>query len=236
MAICFNGFIFELNYTNKLDMTIHKEGYATLMVSGILFAIVTWVLCRYVCWLCWPIGLVLLALWLFLVSFFRNPDRKLKGLLPDKILCPADGKIVVIEETEENEYFKDKRLMVSVFMSPLNVHVNRNPVSGIVRYFKYHPGKYLAAWEPKASTVNERTTTEYETTGGKSILIRQVAGALARRIVWYVGEGNKVIQGEDMGFIKLGSRVDLYLPVGTKVLVKIGDVVKGNITEIAEWK
>jgi phosphatidylserine decarboxylase len=150
------------------------------------------------------------------------------------VLCPADGKVVVIEETEEPEFLKDKRIQVSVFMSPVNVHVNRNPISGVVKYFKYHPGKYLVAWHPKSSTENERTTVVTENKVGQQVLFRQIAGALARRIVWYVKEGDKVEQGEQFGFIKFGSRVDVFLPLGSKINVEIGEVVKGGTTILAE--
>ncbi len=152
----------------------------------------------------------------------------------DKLICPADGKVVVIEETTETEYFKDKRLQVSIFMSPLNVHVNRNPMSGVVKYFKYHPGKYLVAWHPKSSTENERTTVVLGNNRGE-ILMRQIAGALARRICWYIKEGDNVTQNGEFGFIRFGSRVDIYLPVGTKVDVKIGDVVQGGVTTLAHF-
>jgi len=149
-----------------------------------------------------------------------------------KIFAPADGKVVVIEETMESEYFNDKRLQVSIFMSPLNVHVNRNPISGIVNYIKHHEGKYLVAWHPKSSSENERTTVVIENDGAE-VLLRQIAGAVAKRIVNYLEEGEQVIQGKDMGFIKFGSRVDLFLPIDTKLNVKIGDKVKGNRTIIA---
>ena len=148
-------------------------------------------------------------------------------------MAPADGKVVVIEEVEETEYFKDKRIQVSIFMSPFNVHINRNPISGIVKYAKYHAGLYLVAWHPKSSTENERTTVVYEKANGMQILMRQIAGALARRIVYYVKEGDSVVQGNEMGFIKFGSRVDLFLPIGTKIDVKLNDVVKGGKSTIA---
>jgi phosphatidylserine decarboxylase len=150
----------------------------------------------------------------------------------EKIVAPADGKVVVIEETYEPEYFKDKRLQVSIFMSPLNVHVNRNPISGEVKYMKYHPGKYLVAWHPKSSTENERTTMVIGNSK-MELLVRQIAGALARRICYYVKEGDTVMQNDEFGFIRFGSRVDLFFPVGTKIDVKIGEIVKGGITVIA---
>ena len=217
-------------------MKIHKEGYPTLLISAVLLGALGYYCYTSLGTLGMLIAIVFAGLWLFLVSFFRDPSRPLAALPSNAVNCPADGKIVVIEETEEAEYFKDRRLMVSVFMSPLNVHINRNPVSGIVKYFTYHPGKYLAAWNPKSSTLNERTTTVYETKSGQQILMRQVAGALARRIVWYVDNGTPVTQGEEMGFIKLGSRVDLYFQLGTEVNVALDEVVKGNITKIATLK
>jgi phosphatidylserine decarboxylase len=213
-------------------MYIHREGAPTLILSGILTA--TFMI---VCYLYLPspyyyIGwILLLGLYIFLISFFRNPARPLtprEGM----INCPADGKIVVIEETEEKEVLKKRCKMVSIFMSPLNVHVNRNPVTGKVAYAKYHPGKYLAAWNPKASEENERTTIAYDTHDHR-IVMRQVAGALARRIVFYIKEGDQVTMGDEMGFIKFGSRVDLYLPLNARINVKIGQMVKGNVDVIA---
>lgn len=171
---------------------------------------------------------------LFCLQFFRNPVRVIGKADNGLIYAPADGKVVVIEEAEETEYLKERRIQVSIFMSPLNVHVNRNPVGGKVEYCKYHPGKYLVAWHPKSSSENERTTVVYNTDGRK-LLMRQIAGAVARRIVCYLREGQEVVQGEDMGFIKLGSRVDLFLPLDAKIEVKMGDVVKGNQTLIARW-
>ena len=168
-----------------------------------------------------------------ILQFFRDPKRTFT-IDEGKIIAPADGKVVVIEETEEGEYFKDKRLQVSIFMSPVNVHINRYPIAGKVAFFKYHPGKFLAAWEPKSSTDNERTTVVVEHKNGKQILFRQIAGALARRIVWYCKEGDTAQQCQEMGFIKFGSRVDLFLPLGTKLHVKIGDVVKGSQTALGD--
>ena len=150
------------------------------------------------------------------------------------MISPADGKVVVIEEVEADEYFTDKRIQVSVFMSPFNVHVNRNPVGGLVKYFKYHQGKYLVAWHPKSSTENERTTTVIETPSKREILFKQIAGALAKRIVWYVKEGQQVNQATEMGFIKFGSRVDLLLPLDSKIKVELNQKVKGGCTVIAE--
>jgi len=213
-------------------MSIHREGTATLVISAIVLAVVNAIIYIYAPSL-FPFFLIVsIALYLFLISFFRYPDRSVKQISDDIFLCPCDGKVVVIEETEEMEYFKDKRLQVSIFMSPLNVHVNWHTTSGNIEYYKYHPGKYLAAWNPKSSTENERTTTVYNYGTGK-VLVRQVAGALARRIVCYAQQGTDIKQGDELGFIKFGSRMDLYFPLGTKIDVAIDDVVKGNITQIA---
>lgn len=169
----------------------------------------------------------------FVMMFFRNPKRRLFNE-EGAIIAPADGKVVVIEETTENEYFKDRRLQVSIFMSVKNVHINRTPISGQVKYFKYHPGKYLLAWNPKSSTENERTTYVIEDEDDNmEILMRQIAGTVARRIKFYVEEGDEVTQGAEFGFIKFGSRVDLYLPLDSKVEVNIGEKVKGGQTVIA---
>lgn len=180
----------------------------------------------------WPLVALSFIFYALILQFFRNPVRTIRVADNGLVYAPADGKVCVIEETVEEEFFKDKRLQVSIFMSPVNVHVNRNPVSGLVRYFRYHPGKYLVAWHPKSSTENERTSIVYDT-GSAQILMRQVAGALARRIRWYIGEGEQVAQGADMGFIKFGSRVDLYLPLNAKVEVKMDEMVKGNQTVVA---
>ena len=217
-------------------MTIHKEGYTTIALS-ILFIFVINALVEYklgdVTWLRWLVYILSFALFITVLQFFRNPSRVFTTG-DNLVICPADGKVVVIEETEEGEYFKDKRLQVSIFMSPINVHINRNPISGTVKFFKYHPGKYLAAWNPKSSTENERTTTVVEHKNGTPVLFRQIAGALARRIVWYLKEGDEVVQTEQFGFIKFGSRVDIFLPIGTDVRLVMGQVVKGGITVLAE--
>jgi phosphatidylserine decarboxylase len=219
-------------------MKFHKEGYPTLLVailfSTILisiaklffpqFAIAYWFACVLS-------GFLLIVV----VQFFRHPTR-VHTINDNAIVAPADGEVVVIEETEEGEYFKDNRIQVSIFMSPVNVHVNRFPISGEVTYAKYHTGKFLVASLPKASTENERTTIVVKHTAkNKSVLFRQVAGALARRIVMYCKEGDQAKQCSEMGFIKFGSRVDLYLPLDVKLNVKIGDVVKGSQTVIAEF-
>lgn len=212
---------------------IHKEGHRIL----ISLAIILGALNLIVLWL-FPIGLVVstiisVVLFLLVLQFFRNPTREILIADDNTVYAPADGKIVTIEETQENEYFNDKRLQVSIFMSPTNVHVNRNPISGTINYFKYHSGKYLVAWHPKSSTENERTTVVIDN-GEEEILLRQIAGAVAKRIVNYVNIGDKVEQGDDMGFIKFGSRVDLYLPLDAKIEVSIGQKVKGNKTVIAK--
>ena len=211
---------------------IHKEGYFTLIISAIVLFVASGLIYTFFPPIIWFSTLVFLALWLFLVSFFRNPKRTIDQYADDIVYCPADGKIVVIENTNESEVLKDERIQVSIFMSPLNVHVNRNPISGKVTFFKYHPGAFYKAWNPKASTENERTTVMIENPKGK-VLFRQIAGALARRIMWYVSQGDEVKQGEDMGFIKLGSRVDVFLPKDAKVEVEMGQMVSGNKTVLA---
>jgi phosphatidylserine decarboxylase len=178
--------------------------------------------------------LLALALFVLVLQFFRHPARPVPRLDDTLLYAPADGKVVVVEQTIEQEYFKEPRLQVSIFMSPLNVHVNRTPVSGEVVYAKYHPGRYLFAWNPKSSTDNERTTLVLRTTGGTEILLRQIAGALARRIVCYPLLGERLSQGAEFGFIKFGSRVDIFLPLETELQVRIGDVVKANRTVIGK--
>lgn len=178
------------------------------------------------------IQIISLLFLILVLQFFRNPQR-LTNIDDKKIIAPVDGKVVVIEEVFESEYFKEKRLMVSIFMSPINVHVTRYAMNGIIKFSKYHPGKYLVAWHPKASEENERTTVVIENPAFGEVLYRQIAGALARRIVNYAKEGMQVIQGEDAGFIKFGSRVDLYLPLGTEINVKLNQKAVGGITVIA---
>ncbi len=215
-------------------MSLHREGYKYILIATLLWAAIGYFAVSIlggIPILMWLVQIVCFLLWFWVIWFFRLPARNhIHG--EDKIMAPADGKVVVIEETFEPEYFKDKRLQVSIFMSPLNVHVNRNPISGIVKYMKYHPGKYLVAWHPKSSTENERTTVVIGNDKGE-ILMRQIAGALARRICYYVKEGDVVKQNDEFGFIRFGSRVDVFLPVGTKVNVKIGDVVQSGMTIIA---
>lgn len=217
-------------------MKFHKEGYTSLALVVLLIFVINAVADYFDAnqFVKWSIYILSALLFLTIVQFFRSP-KKLISMDEEVVLCPADGKVVVIEETEETEYFKDKRLQISIFMSPTNVHVNRNPVSGMVSYFKYHPGKFLVAWHPKSSTDNERTTLVVKKSNDVEVLFRQIAGALARRIVWYVKQGDTVQQGEEFGFIKFGSRVDLFLPLGTKVNVNIGDKVVGGKTVIARF-
>lgn len=211
---------------------LHKEGHTLIAASTLILGGLSWAIWKYLPGIFWLWAIVALSLYVIIVQFFRNPVRKIAVSNNQLVYAPCDGKVCVIEEVDEPEYFKGKCLQVSIFMSPLNVHVNRNPVSGIVKYFKYHPGKYLVAWHPKSSTENERTTVVYNT-GKHEILMRQIAGALAKRIKWYIKEGDSVQQGADMGFIKFGSRVDLYLPLGTKVEVSMDQMVKGNLDVIA---
>jgi len=215
-------------------MLIHREGYKIILVTllilaGINLGIQSLLGDEHL------IGKIVLSIslifFILIVQFFRNPFRN--TIINDNhVIAPADGKVVVIEEVEETEYFKDKRRQVSIFMSPINVHVNRNPISGIVKYAKYHPGKYLVAWHPKSSTENERTTVVIA--GSKAeVLFRQVAGALAKRIVYYVKEGDMATQGGEMGFIKFGSRIDLYLPLSAKIEVSLQQKTKGGETVLA---
>ncbi len=216
-------------------MTIHKEGYKSILISAILFAVINLVSFYFIsfslAWLSWLIFVLTLGLVLFIISFFRVPNRKLtQG--SNLVIAPADGKVVVIEEVYDEEYFKDKRLQVSIFMSPANVHQNRTPVAGEVVYNQYHKGKYLVAWHPKSSTENERHSVVIRYAKGE-VLVKQIAGALAKRIVNYLSVGQKVDQASEMGFIKFGSRVDMLLPLGTKVNVKLNEVVKNGVTVIA---
>ncbi|HUM97215.1 MAG TPA: phosphatidylserine decarboxylase family protein [Chitinophagaceae bacterium] len=218
-------------------MTIHKEGYKSIAIGAFIFGTINllsfYFLSDQLPWLSWIIFLATLGLLIFLISFFRIPKRNLT-IQDNAIIAPADGKVVTIEEVQADEYFNDRRIQISIFMSPLNVHVNRNPVSGEVLYSQYHKGKYLVAWHPKSSTENERHSVVYKQ-NGKEILIKQIAGALAKRICNYLNPGMQVTQGNEMGFIKFGSRVDLLLPLDTKIHVKLGDKPKGGVTVIASW-
>jgi len=218
-------------------MTIHREGYPTIAWSVIVFAIINLLSFYFISFAAPVISILIFiitfGLLIFLVSFFRIPKRSFT-YAENGIIAPCDGKVVVIEEVQADEFFTDRRIQVSIFMSPLNVHVNRNAISGDVIYSQYHKGKYLVAWHPKSSTENERHSVAYRK-NGKEILVKQIAGALAKRIVNYLQPGQKVEQNTEMGFIKFGSRVDLLLPLDAKVKVKIGDIAKGGITTVAEW-
>jgi len=212
----------------------HKEGYKIIFIATLSFIAGLLLTNKFieVAWLKMGLQLVVLFFYVMILQFFRNPKR-LVTLNDKHIIAPVDGKVVVIEEVFEGEYFKDNRLQVSIFMSPINVHVTRYAMSGKINFSKYHPGKYLVAWHPKASTENERTTVVIENNVFGEVLYRQIAGALAKRIVNYAQEGDQVIQGEDAGFIKFGSRVDLYLPLGTKIEVKLNQKAVGGKTIIA---
>lgn len=211
---------------------IHKEGITILGITVAALAALNFAIWRWAPVAFLPVLALSVVFFLIVLQFFRNPVRRIPVTGNGAVYAPADGRICVIEEVLEGEFFKDKRLQVSIFMSPFNVHVNRNPVSGVVHYFRYHPGKYLVAWHPKSSTENERTTVVYDM-GNTRILMRQIAGALAKRIKWYIREGDRVEQGGEMGFIKFGSRVDLFLPPDAKVEVTMNQQVKGNLTVIA---
>lgn len=219
-----------------INMTIHKEGYKSIAIGTLIFVILNLLSFFYVSaaspLLSWIIFIVLLGLLLFLISFFRLPSRN-QTYGEELVICPADGKVVVIEEVFDEEYFHDKRLQVSIFMSPANVHVNRNPISGEVLYSKYHKGKFLVAWHPKSSTENERHSVVLKS-GNSEILVKQIAGALAKRIVNYLKAGMIVKQNEEMGFIKFGSRVDVLLPLGTEVKVQMNQMVKGGVDVLAK--
>lgn len=213
----------------------HKEGqkiiFITLIIVGGLFLLTDSI---QIPWVVKSIQIVLLGILILILQFFRNPKRHTQ-LDESKIVSPVDGKVVVIEEVEETEYFKDKRLQVSIFMSPINVHVTRYPIGGKVLFSKYHPGKYLVAWHPKSSEENERTTIVVENSTIGKVLYRQIAGALARRIVNYAKEKDSVVQGEDAGFIKFGSRVDLFLPLNSSIQVELNQKVKGGESIIAAF-
>ena len=217
-------------------MTFHREGRSIMLLSTLIFLGLSLLNYKFLapdyCWLFWILELGFVVLLYLIVQFFRIPKRTCQGSDLD-IMCPADGKVVVIEEVEETEYFKDKRIQVSIFMSPLNVHANYYPISGEVSYTKYHPGLFLVAWHPKSSTDNERSTCVVKHTNGTEVLFRQIAGALARRICYYAQTGDQAKQGEEFGFIKFGSRVDLFLPLGTKIDVVIGQKVQAKLTKLA---
>jgi phosphatidylserine decarboxylase len=213
-------------------MYIHREGYLIILLAALGLGVINTVCAIYLSVLQPWLGIASLVFFGLIVQFFRNPKRAIPAVGEGIVYAPADGQVVVIEETEETEYFKEKRLQISIFMSPLNVHVNRAAVGGTVQYAKYHPGKYLVAWHPKSSTENERTTVVIKN-AKVEILLRQIAGAVARRIKYYVQVGQVLEQGEEFGFIKFGSRVDLFLPLDADVKVSIGQKVKGNVDVIA---
>jgi phosphatidylserine decarboxylase len=221
-------------------MKLHREGYLIIVIAMLLLTSIqigNFLLLQISGWnwLYYLLTVGVLVMAYLVVQFFRIPKRDcIFG--PNDIVSPADGKVVVIEEVEETEYFQDKRIQISIFMSPLNVHANYNPISGIVKYVKYHKGLFLVAWHPKSSTDNERSTMVTEHISGKEVLFRQIAGAVARRICYYVQPHQKVTTGEEYGFIKFGSRIDLLLPLDTVINVKIGDLVQAKITKIGELK
>ncbi|MEO5985093.1 MAG: phosphatidylserine decarboxylase family protein [Ferruginibacter sp.] len=216
-------------------MTIHREGFKSIAIATLIFGAINismfWFFSASMMWLSVAVFFITLILLLFIVSFFRIPNRTL-SINENDIIAPADGKVVVIEERTDDEYFHDKRLQISIFMSPANVHVNRIPMSGEVVYNQYHKGKYLVAWHPKSSTENERHSVVIKK-GSVEILVKQIAGAVAKRIVNYLEKGQHTQQGKEMGFIKFGSRVDILLPVGSKVTVALNQVVRGGVTVIA---
>ncbi|RPD99543.1 phosphatidylserine decarboxylase family protein [Aureibaculum marinum] len=214
----------------------HKEGYKIIIISMLIFAGIILLIDVLIGieWIRTSLMVFFLILFVLILQFFRNPKRH-TVLNDQQIIAPVDGKVVVVEEVEENEFFKDKRRQISIFMSPLNVHVTRYPVGGNVVYSKYHPGKYLVAWHPKSSTENERTTVVVENNTIGKILYRQIAGAMAKRIVNYAKKNNNAIQGADSGFIRFGSRVDVFIPLDMKINVSINDKVKGGETVIAEY-
>jgi phosphatidylserine decarboxylase len=216
-------------------MKLHREGYGIIVRTIIAVLVLSALNYRFLVkstLLFWILELILLSILVLIVQFFRVPNRNcLFG--EDEIVCPADGKIVVVEEVMENEYFKEKRIQISIFMSPLNVHANFFPIGGRVTYVKYHPGLFLVAWHPKSSTDNERSSIVVRNTKGTEVLFRQIAGALARRICYYAQVGKTVQQGDEFGFIKFGSRIDVFLPINSTVDVKVGDVVKAKLTRLA---
>ncbi|RMZ50833.1 phosphatidylserine decarboxylase family protein [Flavobacteriaceae bacterium PRS1] len=213
----------------------HKEGHKIILITFVFVVLFVLLVDAFVntSWLQSTLQIGLILVLILILQFFRNPKRKTE-LNDNQVLAPVDGKVVVIEEVFENEYFNDKRLQISVFMSPINVHVTRYPISGNVVFSKYHPGKYLVAWHPKSSEENERTTVVVENQTYGKVLYRQIAGAIARRIVNYAKLNDKIIQGEDSGFIKFGSRVDLFLPLDTTIKVKLNQKVRGGESIIAE--
>tara|TARA_B110000967_G_C18833157_1_gene535175 strand:+ start:864 stop:1517 length:654 start_codon:yes stop_codon:yes gene_type:complete len=217
-------------------MKINKEGYIIILVSALIIAGLLWILdCLIpIQWIVTILGLMGGVLFFLIIWFFRMPPRT-PVIDINKIIAPSDGKVVIIEKVHEPEYFNDERIQVSIFMSPLNVHAQWYPIKGKVKYYKYHPGKYLVAWHPKSSTLNERSTLVLENEKGIEILVRQIAGAVARRIVTYSEVGQDCDQGQEFGFIKFGSRIDLFLPLDSKIIAKIGDKTQGSLSTIAEF-
>tara|TARA_Y100000385_G_C12836679_1_gene526946 strand:+ start:104 stop:772 length:669 start_codon:yes stop_codon:yes gene_type:complete len=220
-------------------MTIHKEGIRIILFSLLIVHLLEFLIFGYVYSFVPPfvsyfLASIPLVFFILILQFFRIPSRKIL-YKEGTVLCPADGKIVAIEEVEETEYFKEKRIQVSIFMSPLNVHANYYPVSGKVKYVKYHPGLFLVAWHPKSSTDNERTTVVVEDNKEREVLFRQIAGAVARRICLYAEKDRTITAGSEFGFIKFGSRVDVFLPLGTEINVELEQVVKGKITKLATF-
>ena len=213
---------------------MHKEGKTSLIIASLLWFVFLWITGKYPSWWMGLIFLALTVVYFLIWYFFRNPKREIPAQSEDVLYAPADGKVVVIEKVKEDEFLKTECQLISIFMSPLNVHVNRAPISGEYTYAKYHKGKFLVAWHPKSSTENERTSIAIKGAKG-TVFLRQIAGALARRIVMYAEAGEAVNQGEDLGFIKFGSRVDIYLPLNAEIKVKIDQVVKGNLDVIATW-
>jgi phosphatidylserine decarboxylase len=210
----------------------HKEGQTWMAIASFIFMLLV-ILTYFLIPSFFSVGILSgLIFWVLIAQFFRNPVRTIGKYDNNIVYAPADGKIVVIEPVMEDEFFKEEKIQVSIFMSPLNVHVNRNPIGGIISYLKYHPGEFLVAWHPKSSTENERTTIVFGE-GKNAVLVRQIAGAVARRICYYLKVGQAVQQGEDFGFIKFGSRVDLFLPMDANIKVNIGEVSVGNKTVIA---
>ena len=214
-------------------MKIHKEGHIIVFIATVVLVLLLAVAMTVGSWISYTLFIVPLLLFFWILYFFRVPNRNIvdkAGIL----LSPADGKVLSVSETHEDEYFDKPMQQLSIFMSPFNVHLNRYPADARVVYYRYHPGKYLVAWHPKSSTLNERTSIVFETEAGMQFLVRQIAGKLARRIVCYASEGQQVKQGDELGFIKFGSRLDLFLPPGTDILVKPGDLVKGGLSALAD--
>lgn len=217
-------------------MKINKEGHKIILISAIILVGLIYLLDYLipVQWLISILGIMALVLFFLIIWFFRMPPRE--AIIDENlIIAPSDGKVVIIEKVHEPEYFKDERIQVSIFMSPLNVHAQWYPINGKVKYYKYHPGKYLVAWHPKSSTLNERSTLVLENKEGKEILVRQIAGAVARRIVTYSKPGDESKQGKEFGFIKFGSRIDLFLPLNSEIVAKLEQKVEGSLSTIAKF-